>query len=152
MLRRDEIRQSDVFTRSDIRNIISGLIFSAQQLSGYNEYTEAYVAGIMSVAKSLGISISPSDIDFNGDQMKLKSNLLLTQHGIDKIIDGTLVSSDSFVEFDALRIKKDGEFLEISLLLDDEVACFINEVMVVKDGWSIDIKGTIAFKVGVKIE
>ena len=67
MLRRDEIRQSDVFIRSDIRNIIAGLIFSAQQLSGYNEYTEAYVAGIMSVAKSLGISISPSDIDFNGD-------------------------------------------------------------------------------------
>lgn len=66
MLRRDEIKQSDVFTRSDIRNIISGLIFSAKQLSGYNEYTEAYVAGIMSVAKSLGISVSPSDIDFNG--------------------------------------------------------------------------------------
>lgn len=84
--------------------------------------------------------------------MKLKSNLLLTRHGIDKIIDGTLVGSDSFVEFDALRIKKDGEFLEISLLFEDEVACFIDEVMVVKDGWSIDIKGTIAFKVGVKIE
>lgn len=84
--------------------------------------------------------------------MKLKSNLLLTQHGIDKIIDGALVGSDNFVEFDAIRIKKDGEFLEISLLFDDEVACFVDEVMVVKDGWSIDIKGTIAFKVGVKIE
>lgn len=84
--------------------------------------------------------------------MKLKANLLLTQYGVDKIIDGTLVSSDDFVEFDAVRIKKDGEFLEISLLLDDEVACFIDEIMIVKDGWSIDIKGTIAFKVGVKIE
>lgn len=84
--------------------------------------------------------------------MKLKSNLLLTRHGIDKIIDGKLVGSDNFVEFDAIRIKKDGEFLEISLLFDDEVACFVDEIMVVKDGWSIDIKGTIAFKVGVKIE
>lgn len=64
MLRRNEIRASDVFIKSDIRSIIAGLIFSAQQLSGYNKYTEAYVAGIMSVAKSLGISISPSDIDF----------------------------------------------------------------------------------------
>lgn len=64
MLRPNEIRASDVFVKSDVRNIISGLIFSAQQLSGYNEYTEAYVAGIMSVAKSLGIDVTPSDIDF----------------------------------------------------------------------------------------
>jgi hypothetical protein len=84
--------------------------------------------------------------------MKLKSNLKLTQHGIDKIIDGALISSDDFVEFDAIRIKKDGEFLEISLLLDDEVACFVDEVMVLRDGWSVEIKSTISFKVGVKIE
>jgi len=84
--------------------------------------------------------------------MKLKSKLLLTQYGIDRIIDGTLVGSDNFVEFDAIRIKKNDEFLEISLLLDDEVACFVDEIMVVKYNWSVDIKGTIAFKVGVKIE
>ena len=66
MLRRNEIRQSDVFIKSDVRSIISGLIFTAQHLSGYNEYTEAYVAGIMSVAKSLGIDVTPSDIDFSG--------------------------------------------------------------------------------------
>lgn len=64
MLRRNEVRASDVFTKSDIRNVIAGLIFSARQVGTYNEVTQAYVAGIMAVAKSLGISISPSDIDF----------------------------------------------------------------------------------------
>lgn len=66
MLRQNEVRASDVFTRSDIRNIIAGLIFSAQQLGKHDEATKAYVAGIMAVARSLGISISPSEIDFNG--------------------------------------------------------------------------------------
>jgi len=66
MLRRNEIRASDVFIKSDVRSIISGLIFSAQQLGGQDEITRAYVAGIMAVAKSLGIDVTPSDIDFNG--------------------------------------------------------------------------------------
>lgn len=67
MLRQNEIRPSDVFVKSDVRNVISGLIFSAQQLGKYDEFTEAYIAGIIAVAKSLGIDVSPSDIDFNGD-------------------------------------------------------------------------------------
>lgn len=66
MLRRNEVMASDVFIKSDIRSIIAGLIFSAQQLGRPDEITKAYVAGIMAVAKSLGISISPSEIDFNG--------------------------------------------------------------------------------------
>lgn len=84
--------------------------------------------------------------------MKLKSNLKLTQHGIDQIFDGKLVVSDNFVEFDSIKMKRSGEFLEISLLLDDEVACFVDEVMVLRDGWSVEVKSTISFKVGVKIE
>ena len=64
MLRPNEIRASDVFVKSDVRNIIAGLIFSVQQLGELDEITRAYIAGIMAVAKSLGISISPSDIDF----------------------------------------------------------------------------------------
>ena len=66
MLRPNEIRASDVFVKSDVRNIIAGLIFSAQQLGRPDEITRAYVAGIMAVAKSLGIDVAPSDIDFNG--------------------------------------------------------------------------------------
>lgn len=66
MLRPNEIRASDVFVKSDVRNIIAGLIFSVQQLGEPDEITRAYVAGIMAVARSLGISISPSEIDFNG--------------------------------------------------------------------------------------
>lgn len=64
MLRQNEVRSSDVFTKSDIRNVISGLIFSTQQIGGYTEITRAYVAGIVAVAKSLGIDITPSDVDF----------------------------------------------------------------------------------------
>lgn len=152
MLRRDEIRQSDVFTRSDIRNIISGLIFSAQQLSGYNEYTEAYVAGIMSVAKSLGIDVTPSDIDFKVEQMKLRSNLLLTDFGREELIRGNLVISDGFIEFNSVKIEFDGEFLKIALLIDDKEAVVVDEIMVVKNGWSVELRETIGFRLGVRIE
>lgn len=65
MHRSNEIRESDVFVKSDLRNIIVGLIFSAQQFGRYDENTKSYVAGIIAVAKSLGIDVTPSDIDFN---------------------------------------------------------------------------------------
>ena len=84
--------------------------------------------------------------------MKLKSNLRLTQHGIDQILDGKLVVSDNFVEFDSIRMKRCGELLEIILLSDDKEACFIDEIMIFKDGWSVEIKSTVTLKVGVKIE
>lgn len=66
MLRQNEIRQSDVFTKADLRNIIVGLVLSARQIGGYDEITRAYIDGILIVAKTLGISIAPSDFDFNG--------------------------------------------------------------------------------------
>lgn len=84
--------------------------------------------------------------------MKLKSNLKLTQHGIDQIFDGKLVVSDNFVEFDSIKMKRSGELLEIILLSGDEEVCFVDEIMVLKDGWSVEIKNTVTFKVGVKID
>lgn len=84
--------------------------------------------------------------------MKLKSNLKFTQHGIDQVIDGKLAISDNFVEFDCLRIHKIGKFLEISLLSDGKVACLVDKIMVLKDGWSVEITSTVTFKVGVKID
>ena len=63
MLRPNEIRASNVLLSPMLGNIIAGLIFSVQQLGEPDEITRAY-SRIMAVAKSLGISISPSDIDF----------------------------------------------------------------------------------------
>lgn len=84
--------------------------------------------------------------------MKLKSNLKLTQHGIDQIFDGKLVVSDNFVEFDSIKMKRSGELLEIILLSGDEEVCFVDEIMVLKDGWSVELKTSVTFKVGVKID
>lgn len=84
--------------------------------------------------------------------MKLKSNLKLTQHGIDQILDGKLVVSDNFVEFDSIRIKRYGEILVITLLSDGEEVCFVDEIMILKDGWSVEFKTSVTFKVGVKID
>lgn len=84
--------------------------------------------------------------------MKLKSNLKFTQQGIDQIFDGKIVISDGFVEFDSIRMKRSGELLEIILLSGDEEVCFVDEIMVLKDGWSVELKTSVTFKVGVKID
>ena len=84
--------------------------------------------------------------------MKLKSNLLLTDFAVQQILAGEVHVSDGFVEFDGLRIKSDGEFIKIMLLLDGQVACVFDERMVLRNGWSIDLISTISMKIGVKIE
>lgn len=65
MLRQDEIRASDVFTKSDLRNTMAGLLLTIRSFGRRDEYTRGYVDGVLSVARSLGISISPSEVDFN---------------------------------------------------------------------------------------
>ena len=84
--------------------------------------------------------------------MKLKSNLRLTDFGREELIRGNLVISDGFIEFNSVKIEFDGEFLKIALLIDDKEAVVVDEIMVVKNGWSVELRETIGFRLGVRIE
>jgi hypothetical protein len=84
--------------------------------------------------------------------MKLRSNLLLTDFGREELIRGNLVISDGFIEFNSVKIEFDGEFLKIALLIDDKEAVVVDEIMVVKNGWSVELRETIGFRLGVRIE
>jgi len=84
--------------------------------------------------------------------MKLRSNLLLTDFGREELIRGNLVISDGFIEFNSVKIELDGEFLKIALLIDDKEAVVVDEIMVVKNGWSVELRETIGFRLGVRIE
>lgn len=84
--------------------------------------------------------------------MKLKSNLLLTDFGREELVSGNLSISDGFVEFDSVKITLDGEFLKIALLIDDKEAVVVDEIMVVKNGWGVELRETIGFRLGVRIE
>lgn len=84
--------------------------------------------------------------------MKLRSNLLLTDFGREELIRGNLVILDGFIEFNSVKIEFDGEFLKIALLIDDKEAVVVDEIMVVKNGWSVELRETIGFRLGVRIE
>lgn len=84
--------------------------------------------------------------------MKLRSNLLLTDFGREELIRGNLSISDGFVEFDSVKITLDGEFVKIVLLINGKEACVVDEIMVLRNGWSVELRETVGFKIGVRIE
>lgn len=71
---------------------------------------------------------------------------------MNQVLDGNLPISDDFVQFDVVRFELVGERLEISFISDGKVAAVVDEVMILKNGWSVEVSSTVSFKVGVKID